>query len=405
MRFYEWEAKRLLAKHGVASVPGKLAIGAADAEGIASELGGAVVLKAQVISPAALEAGAVKTATSPGEAKQAAEALLRLDDGGRPPRGVLVERRIAAACSIALTYDGSRKRPVMAATSGGASVERVADEQPDRVVRRHFSALLPFSDYLAKDLVSALGWKGAESTTLTPIVSRLAQLFLKYDLTQLDVTLGKLEDGKLAAVDCRADLEVEGRRRQKAILEELGIRADDSRAVREPTPFEIEAAKIDAEDPRGVAGPVVEFDGNIGLVIGAGGGSLTLTDAVRRHGGRPANYAALGGNPSVRKAARLTKLILSKPGVEKIAVMSNVVSNTRADLVARGVIKAVTELGFEPAEKIAIFRVPGAWEADAFKILEKYGVEYCDRSVSISEAARRAVDKIGRASQTGKGGR
>ena len=98
-------------------------------------------------------------------------------------------------------------------------------------------------------------------------------------------------------------MEVEGRRRQKAILDELGIRADDTRAPREPTPFELEAAKIDAEDPRGVAGPVVEFDGNIGLVIGAGGGSLTLTDAVRKHGGRPANYAALGGNPSVQEGA------------------------------------------------------------------------------------------------------
>jgi succinyl-CoA synthetase beta subunit/citryl-CoA synthetase large subunit len=76
--------------------------------------------------------------------------------------------------------------------------------------------------------------------------------------------------------------------------------------------------------------------------------------------------------------------------------MSNVVSNTRADLVARGVNKGIIELGFEPAEKIAIFRVPGAWESDAFKILDKYGVDYCDRTVSISEAAKRAVDKIGR---------
>jgi succinyl-CoA synthetase beta subunit/citryl-CoA synthetase large subunit len=74
--------------------------------------------------------------------------------------------------------------------------------------------------------------------------------------------------------------------------------------------------------------------------------------------------------------------------------MSNVVSNTRADLVARGVIKGVIEMGFEPADKITIFRVPGAWEADAVKILNKYGVEYCDRSVSMSEAAKRAVDKI-----------
>ena len=159
-------------------------------------------------------------------------------------------------------------------------------------------------------------------------------------------------------------------------------------------PWLVAMAKIDAEDPRGVAGPVVEFDGNIGLVIGAGGGSLTLTDAVRKHGGRPANYAALGGNPSVKKAERLTRLILSKPGVEKIAVMSNVVSNTRADLVARGVIKGVKGSGRDPAKTIAIFRVPGAWEADAQKILKKYGVEYCDRTVSISEAAKRAVEKI-----------
>ena len=396
MRFYESESKKLLAKHGVASVPGKVAASAADAERIASELGGAVTLKALVISPAAFKAGAVKAAATAAEARQAAETLLKLDDGGRKPAGILVEKKTNASYSLAFTYDGARKLPVMAASTEIGSIETIADEHPDRVARRHFSALFPFSDYLAKELVNSLGLKGQDSTALTPIVSRLAQLFLKYDLTQLDVTLGKLDDGKLGAVDARADMEVEGRRRQKPILDEVGVAADDSRAVRQPTAFEIEAAKIDVEDPRGVAGPVVEFDGNIGLVIGAGGGSLTLTDAVRRHGGRPANYAALGGNPSVKKAQRLTQLILSKKGVEKIAVMSNVVSNTRADLVARGVIKGVIAAGRDPAKTIAIFRVPGAWEADAFKILEKYGVEYCDRTVSISEAAKRAVEKIGR---------
>jgi succinyl-CoA synthetase beta subunit/citryl-CoA synthetase large subunit len=74
--------------------------------------------------------------------------------------------------------------------------------------------------------------------------------------------------------------------------------------------------------------------------------------------------------------------------------MMSIVSNTRVDIVARGVIKACLELGLDPAEKIAIFRIPGAWEEEGFKILEKYGVEYCDRSVSMHEAARRAVEKI-----------
>jgi succinyl-CoA synthetase beta subunit/citryl-CoA synthetase large subunit len=74
--------------------------------------------------------------------------------------------------------------------------------------------------------------------------------------------------------------------------------------------------------------------------------------------------------------------------------MMSIVSNTRVDIVARGVIKACVEEGHDPAEKIAIFRIPGAWEDEGFKILEKYGVEYCDRSVSMHEAARRAVEKV-----------
>ena len=106
-------------------------------------------------------------------------------------------------------------------------------------------------------------------------------------------------------------------------------------------------------------------------MIGAGGGSLTLFDAVRKHGGRPANYCEIGGNPSVKKACELTKLILSKPGVEKIAVMMNVVSNTRVDIVARGVIKGCIESGKDPRDAIAIFRIPGSWEDEGFKILSQ----------------------------------
>ena len=127
------------------------------------------------------------------------------------------------------------------------------------------------------------------------------------------------------------------------------------------------------------------------LLIGGGGASLTAFDAIRKYGGRPANYCEIGGNPTVLKVKELTKLILRKEGVEKLAVITNVVSNTRVDLVARGVIKGILELGEEPSERIAIFRVPGSWEDEGFRILKRYGVSYCDRHVSIDEAARRAV--------------
>jgi succinyl-CoA synthetase beta subunit/citryl-CoA synthetase large subunit len=397
MRFYEFEAKQLLKKHRIPLVQSELAKTADEVEKIASNIGGPFILKPQAIAPG-LAAASAKEAADPAGAKAAAGELLGLDDGGRKPNGILVEARPAgeAVYSLSFTYDGTTKRPVIAASDMAGKIDDLGDTHPDRIVRRHFSALYPFSDYIAKELAKALSLEGNDLKRMTRIVSGLARLFLEYDLADLDITsLVKLGDGSFAVLDVEADLEIEARHRQRPMLDELGFAKDDLRQVREPTEFELEGARIDAEDLRGIISPIAEFDGNIGLVIGAGGGSLTLTDAVRKHGGRPANYAAIGGNPSVDKARRLTKLVLSKPGVEKIAVMSNVVSNTRADLVARGVIKGITELGFEPADKILIFRVPGAWESDAAKILQKYGIEYCDRSVSISEAARRAVEKVG----------
>ena len=397
MRFYEFEAKQLLAKHRVPLVRSEVANTADEAEAIASDIGGPVILKAQAIAPG-LAAASMREASDAAGAKAAATELLAIDDGGRRPKGLLVEARPAgeAIYSLSFTYDGTTKRPVVAAANLAGKIDDLQDDHPDAIVRRHFSALSPFSDYIAKELAKLLSLGGNDLKQVTRIVSGLARLFLKYDLADLDITrLVKLRDGSFVVLDVEADLEIEARHRQRPMLDELGFAKDDLRQVREPTEFELEGARIDAEDPRGIISPIAEFDGNIGLVIGAGGGSLTLTDAVRKHGGRPANYAAIGGNPSVDKARRLTKLVLTKPGVEKIAVMSNVVSNTRADLVARGVIKGITELGFEPKDKILIFRVPGAWEADAAKILDKYGIEYCDRTVSISEAARRAVEKVG----------
>jgi succinyl-CoA synthetase beta subunit/citryl-CoA synthetase large subunit len=278
---------------------------------------------------------------------------------------------------------------------GGIDIEEVAEQHPNHVARQHFSTLRPFSDWQAKQLIASLGVTGSALNRLTPIVARLARLFLQYDMTLAEINpLGELEDGSFVALDAHMDMENEARPRQKALLQELGVGDEETRQAREATPFELAGEQVDAQDHRGVAGNVTEFDGNLGLVIGAGGGSLTLFDAVRAHGGRPANYCEIGGNPSVRKACGLAKLVLQKPGVDKIAVMMSIVSNTRVDIVARGVIKACVELGYDPAEKIAIFRIPGAWEDEGFKILERYGVEYADRSVSLHEAAKRAVEKI-----------
>jgi succinyl-CoA synthetase beta subunit len=398
VRFFEYESRAIAAKAGIPVTDYGFATSADEARGIAERIGGPVVIKSQVLTGGRMKAGGVKFADTPAEAAEQADAILRLEINGHMPRGVLVDPKVEVEREYyaGVVWDGLRKRPVMIFSDmGGIDIEEVAKRHPEHVGRGHFSNLLPFGDFQAKQVLAQTGVSGRQLTRIIPILARLARLFVQYDMTLAEINpLGEREDGSFVALDAHMDMENEARPRQRALLEELGVGDEETRQAREPTEFELAGEQVDSMDHRGVAGNVTEFDGNLGLVIGAGGGSLTLFDAVRAHGGRPANYCEIGGNPSVRKACGLAKLVLEKPGVDKIAVMMSIVSNTRVDIVARGVVKACLELGHDPAEKIAIFRIPGAWEDEGFKILERYGVEYCDRSVSMHEAARRAVEKI-----------
>ena len=378
--------------------PRHLVHSAAEAKAKAAEIGGSVVLKSQVLSGGRMKAGAVKFADTPDEAAGHYEAILPIEVNGETARSVLVEAKspIDQEFFVAITWDGRTKSPVVIFSDmGGIDIEEVAEKHPEHVSKTHFSTIHPLTPRIAKEAIGATGVTGSDLNRLTPIVFELMKIFLDYDLTLAEINpLARLTDGSFAVLDGHIDMEAEARGNHKALLAELGIGDDETRLARPPTEFELAGVAVNAVDHRGVAGNVVEFDGNLGLVIGAGGGSLTLFDAVRNHGGKPANYCEIGGNPSMNKAKNLTKLILGKPGVEKIAVMMNVVSNTRVDIVARGVIAGCIEAGREPSEAIAIFRIPGAWEDEGFKILKKYGVDYCDRSVSMYDAAGRAVAKM-----------
>jgi succinyl-CoA synthetase beta subunit/citryl-CoA synthetase large subunit len=398
MRFYEHESKALFARHGLPLGRSGLARSAGDARRVAAEIGGPVVLKSQVLSGGRMKAGAVKFADAPDEAAPLFDQIMAIEVSGQRPECVLVEAKspIAQEYYAGVTWDGRRKLPVVVFSDmGGIDIEEVAEKHPEHVSKTHVSTLLPPTPRIAKEAVGATGVTGSDLNRLTPIVFSLIEMFLRYDLTLAEINpLAKLEDGRFIVLDGHVDMEAEARDVHAKLLEEIGIRPEETRQARPPTDFEIRGAQVDKSDHRGVAGNVVEFEGNLGLIIGAGGGSLTLFDAVRKHGGRPANYCEIGGNPSVKKACELTKLVLSKPGVEKIAVMMNVVSNTRVDIVARGVIKGCVESGRDPKDTIAIFRIPGSWEEEGFSILRRYGVEYCDRSVSMFDAAGRAVAKL-----------
>ena len=398
MRFYEFEAKQILRKFGVPIPEGKIAYNAEEAVQIFQSLDQEVVIKAQVLSGGRMKAGGVKFANNANEVKKVTEEIMKITINNQSPIGVIVEPKspIEQEYYAAVTWDGVAKKPVVIFSDmGGIDIEEVAEKHPEHLSRTHLPNLRPASDYHAKLAVSNVGITGRDLGQLSRMLKKLIDIFIEYDLTLSEINpIAKLTDNSFIALDGHMDMESEAKNAHTTLLKDLNIDIEDNRQSRPPTEFEINGALVDAQDTRGVAGNVTEFEGNLGLIIGAGGGSLTLFDAVRNAGGNPATYREIGGNPSVKKTADLTKLIVTKPGVDKIAVMMNVVSNTRVDVVARGVIKGVIDAGFDPKDKIAIFRIPGSWEEEGFKILDKYGVEYVDRSVSMFEAANRAVQKM-----------
>jgi succinyl-CoA synthetase beta subunit/citryl-CoA synthetase large subunit len=390
MRLIEYEAKALLKGFNIPVPAGRLH---RSGEGV--KIDKPSVLKAQIPVGGRGKSGGIAFVSSSEQASQELSRLLSSSLRGYPVDSILIEDQVSVQKELflAVTYDTDKKAPVVIFSSeGGIDIEELATQFPEKILSEPFSIRGGFLDFHARNLALRGGLQGKELLRVSDVLVKIVGLFLQCDATLAEINpLILTPNGEVYACDAHIDIEDEALYRQTKRLENFGIQ---TRETGDPSEFEKEAIRIDSLDHRGVAGRMIEFDGSLGLIIGGGGASLTTFDAVRKSGGRPANYCEVGGNPSVLKVKELTKLILSKPGVEKIAVIMNVVSNTRVDLVARGVIKGIIESGKDPGQTITVFRIPGAWEQDGFQILKKYNVDFCDRSVSIDEAARRAAARV-----------
>ncbi|MGZ6373018.1 MAG: ATP-grasp domain-containing protein, partial [Candidatus Limnocylindria bacterium] len=224
MRLFEYESRAIVAKAGIPVTKHGFAKSADEARTIAAEIAGPVVIKSQVLTGGRMKAGGVQFADTADEAAAHAEKVLALEINGHMPRGVLVDSRAAVKHEYyaGVVWDGIRKRPVMLFSDmGGIDIEEVAEQHPDHVARAHFSTRRPFSDWQAKQLIASLGITGSALNRLTPILARLARLFLQYDMTLAEINpLGELEDGSFLALDAHMDMENEARPRQKALLKE-----------------------------------------------------------------------------------------------------------------------------------------------------------------------------------------
>ena len=392
MKFLEHQSKSILTQFGLKFTEPVVVSTAAAAAAAVTQLNAKAVLKAQLPMGGRGKAGAVKIVESATAAETAAGELLAMHLGTRSVREVSVEPFVSIERELyaGVTWDLAVKRPVaLLSSSGGIHVEQ---EPTGSIATRHLDPSVGLAPYQGRQMALEIGLSGRIIAQVGATISRVSLAFLALDAVTAEINpLVVNADGQLIGLDARLEIDDDAGYRQTKTLERFGD-AGTGVGDRPPTPLETAAAQIDAMDHRGVAGRLVEFDGNLGLLIGGGGASLTVFDAVLRHGGRPANYCEIGGNPTAEKIAALTTLLFSKKGIKKLGVIMNVVNNTRADVIAEGVVTGIRAAGLEPKEAIAVFRVPGSREPEAEKIMAAAGVEAQGREVSLDGAARLAVE-------------
>jgi succinyl-CoA synthetase beta subunit/citryl-CoA synthetase large subunit len=393
MRLYEFEGKKLFKEWGLPVPEGELVEREEELLKGGKKIGFPLVAKVQVLKGGRGKAGGVKLINDENELLEFGKKFFREGFLGKPIKGILLEKKLDVEKEfyLGITIDELAKRNCLLFTEGGMDVEEIA--RSGGVLKLHIDPFTGLKSFLAKGFF-AKEFKGKTLLEISEIAVKLYDLYIKMDATMAEINpLILTKEQKFFCADSRIEIDDDALVRQKGNLERFNIPLREEKE-REPTELEIKAREIDQLDHRGVAGRVVEFDGDIALIIGGGGASLTVFDAILRYGGKPANYCEIGGNPTVKKVQKLTELLLSKKGIKGVAVITNVLSNTRVDLVARGVIKGMLARGIDPSKFPVVFRVPGSWEEEGFKILEKYGIKYFTRDQTMDEAAKYIVELL-----------
>ncbi|MFB6147571.1 MAG: ATP-grasp domain-containing protein [Candidatus Nanohaloarchaea archaeon] len=341
MKLYEKEAKELLEEYGL-ETPGSGS--------------GELVVKAQVLAKNRREYGGVKFASGQQEAREIASSMKGSEVNGHKVEEVLVEERLdyEREYYIGLIYDTDVRAPVlMFSQEGGEGVEArdTAKMELEDIQGWRIRGFLKQNGVSTDDLVE-----------LGSAVQEIARCFFEEDARMLEVNpLVKTGEG-FVALDAMMDLEDDASyRRDRDYPERSGF-------GREKTERERKAEKIDEDDHRGFAGKYTELDGDIGMMLAGGGASLTNMDALKEYGGEPANYTEYGGNPPTEKVYRLSKVIMSKPGLSGLWHVGGTANNTDIYRTMKGFCQALEE---EKPDYPIVVRRDGPNADKAFELLRE----------------------------------
>ncbi|MEB3103624.1 succinate--CoA ligase subunit beta [Ferviditalea candida] len=395
-KLLEHHSKRIIKQHNVPVPLNWVASTGQEAAEITKQFGKRVVLKALVPVGKRGKHGAIQFASTAEEAEALTNQLLGMTVRYFPVDQVLVEEclDIAEEWYVSITLDRNKQLPVIiAATEGGVEVEELVKRQPDRIRMVHVDPFTGLQPYQAKEIWSDLGLTGKALVQASDILFKLYDVCVNYDCDILEINplvLTRTGEVVAAASVMGVDDAAASRHPELKGMVEVG----GERSWRPLTELEKQMVAVNDADYRGTARYTEMDGGDIGFMCGGGGGSLLCFDALLKHGGSPANYTETGGNPPEEKVYGLTKGILSKPGVKGLFVAHNITNNTQIDVMARGIVKAIQEIGIDPQKFPVVVREAGVNDEEGKRIFEAANITYFGDDVTIETAARLMVERM-----------
>ena len=379
MKIHEYQGKQILAEVGVPVPRGRVATTPEEAHAIAQELGGTVVVKAQIHAGGRGKGGGVKLAASPAEAEQAAGQIIgmQLITPQTPPEGicvrsVLVEETIEIAKELyaAVVIDREAALPVIIASeSGGMAIEEVAAATPEKVLRARVDPITGYQPYLGRSIAYRMDLPAEAIRPMVDLLGSLYRVFEKYDCSLAEINpLVITRANRLLALDAKLNFDDNALYRHPEIAQ--------LRDINEESPLEVEASRYDIT--------YIKLDGSVGCMVNGAGLAMATMDLTTQVGASPANFLDVGGGATADQVANALKIILSDPDVEAVLI-NTFCGILRGDILAEGVIKASHEVEVKVP---IVVRLIGTNAEQGMQMLRESGLNITTAS-ELSEAAEK----------------
>jgi len=334
VKIHEYQAKEILAKYGVPVPRGGVASTPAEAKKIAAELGGVVVIKAQVYAGGRGKGGGIKTAQSPDEAEKLASQIIgmRLVTHQTAPEGVMVDKvlvedegAIARELYLGIVIDSGKGLPViMASEAGGMDIEEVAAKTPEKILKEYIDPMIGFQPFVGRRLAFGLNLEAEQVRPMGQLIGNLFRVFKEQDASLVEINpLVVTSDGGLLALDAKLNLDDNALFRHRDYAELRDPAQEDK--------LDLEAAKHNLS--------YIRLDGDVGCMVNGAGLAMATMDIIKQVGAEPANFLDVGGGASEEMVTNAFILLLSDPKV-KAALVNIFGGILRCDIVARGMIEA-----------------------------------------------------------------